>query len=322
MTLERPPVTGIAPAPASRTGPDSQHTPVRAIVLMICAMAGFAASDSFIKFAGATVPPGQVILVLGLGGTAVFASLAARRGMVLVGRHTRHWAILLRMLAEAVGTMGFVIALTLASLSTVSAILQAAPLVVTLGAAVLLRESVGWRRWGAVLVGFVGVLIMLQPDPDGINAGALMALVAVAALSVRDLMTRFVPPGVPNLVLATYGFVPLIPAGLVLLSVTGGAVLPGPGVAAALLGMIVSATCGYFALTLSLRLGAMAVVAPYRYTRLIFAFALGAAVFGDRLTPPILIGASLVAGAGIYTFYRENSLRRQARRTAPPTHPS
>jgi len=187
--------------------------------------------------------------------------------------------------------------------------LQAAPLAVTLGAGLILREPVGWRRWAAVLVGFVGVLIMLQPDGSGLNPGAMVALVAVVGLSCRDLVTRFVPPHLPNLVLATYGFVSLIPTGLILLVFSGGARVPDGATAGALLGMVCFATMAYFALTLSLRLGNMAVVAPFRYSRLIFAFALGAVLFGDVLTPAIFLGASLVAAAGLYTLYRERRVK-------------
>jgi len=297
-------------------------TSLRAIVLMIGAMAGFAVTDAFIKFATEFLPSGQIIAVLGLGGTVVFASLSLRRRLRLFGPDLWHWAILVRMTGEAAGTVGFVVALALTSLSAVSAVLQAAPLAVTLGAGLILGESVGWRRWAAVLVGFAGVLIMLQPDETGLNLGALVALVAVAGLSCRDLVTRFVPPHVPNLVLATYGFVSLIPTGLLLLAFSGGARVPDAATAGALAGMIVFATLSYFALTLSLRLGNLAAVAPFRYTRLIFAFALGVVVFGDAITTPILLGALLVAAAGLYTFYRENRLRRQVRRDLADRQPS
>jgi drug/metabolite transporter (DMT)-like permease len=282
---------------------------LRAILLMIAAMAGFAVADSFIKVATGTLPSGQIIATLGLGGTVVFAALSARRGLRLVGPDLWHWAIALRMLAEAVGTIGFVVALTLTTLSAVSAVLQAAPLAVTLGAGLILREPVGWRRWSAVGVGFIGVLIMLQPDGSGLNTGALLALISVVGLSCRDLITRFVPAHVPNLVLATYGFVSLIPTGLILLAFSGGARMPDLATAGVLAGMICFATASYFALTLSLRLGNMAMVAPFRYTRMIFAFALGAVVFGDVITPAIMLGGALVAGAGLYTFYREHRLR-------------
>ncbi|NCO22243.1 MAG: DMT family transporter [Rhodobacterales bacterium] len=296
--------------------PAAPAAPLRAILLMVAAMAGFAVADMFIKLATEDLPPGQILLTLGLGGTAVFATLSARRGFLLLGPDLWHPAILVRMVGEALGTMGFVLALTLTTLSTVSAVLQAAPLAVTLGAGLFLGEPVGWRRWLAVVVGFVGVLIMLQPDGSGLNHGALLALLSVIGLSARDLVTRRVPARIPSLILATYGFIALVPSGLILLGISGGARWPTAATTAALCGMIAVACLSSFALTLSLRAGNIAVVAPFRYTRLIFAFGLGAVVFDDRLTPAILLGASLVAGAGIYTFYREGRLRRLARRAA------
>ena len=282
---------------------------VRAILLMVGAMAGFAVADMFIKMSTAHAPPGQIIAILGLGGTTVFAALAMRKGQRLIGPDLRHWSILLRMAAESLGTIGFVVALSLTTLSAASAVMQATPLVVTLGAGLVLGEPVGWRRWGAVIVGFVGVLIMLQPGAEGMNWGALVALLAVVGLSARDLSTRFVPPHIPNLVLATYGFVSLMPIGLILLAFSGGGVVPTLPVLGMWVGMIGFATVAYFCLTLSLRLGNMAVVAPFRYSRLIFAFALGAVVFGDAITPAIVLGASLVVTAGMYTLYRERRVK-------------
>ncbi|WP_164512335.1 DMT family transporter [Oceaniglobus ichthyenteri] len=282
---------------------------MRAILLMVGSMAGFAFSDMFVKIATGYLPTGQIIATLGFGGTVVFSILSMRKGHRLIGPDFWHWSILFRMLAEVVGTIGFVVALSLTTLSEVSAVMQAAPLAVTLGAAVVLREPVGWRRWGAVLVGFCGVLIMLQPGAEGMNWGALVSLLAVVGLSSRDLVTRFVPNHVPNLVLATYGFVSLIPTGFILLMFSGGAVVPAAPVMAILFAMVCFASMAYFALTLSLRLGSMAVIAPFRYSRLIFAFALGAVVFGDALTPAIVFGALLVAAAGLYTLYRERRLK-------------
>ncbi|WP_226780586.1 DMT family transporter [Oceaniglobus trochenteri] len=308
--------TPLAPATPPPTPADPDTPPLRAIGLMVFSMAGFAVADMFIKLSSDLLPTGQIILILGLGGTLIFGGLSWRQGLALFGPDLFHPAILARMLAEVVGTLGFVTALTLTTLSMASAVSQATPLAVTLGAALLLKEPVGWRRWAAVLVGFGGVIIMLRPDGSGVNLGALSALVGVVGLSARDLVTRLVPARVPNLLVSTYGFLSLVPTGIVLLAISGGARMPEPVTLAMLGGMLLCATVAYFALTTSLRLGSMAVVAPFRYSRLIFAFGLGALVFGDRLTPSILTGATLIAGAGIYTFYREDRARRRARGAA------
>lgn len=287
-----------------------QDNPTRAIVLMVVSMAGFAMADMFVKLATERLPSGTIVLAMGLGGAVVFALLSIRRGIPLVTRDLLHPPILVRMGAEMVGMISVIFALRWTTLSTASAVMQATPLAVTLGAAVVLHETVGWRRWAAVSVGFVGVLVMLRPDGSGLNAGALMALVAVVGLSVRDLWTRLVPAHVPNLAISTYGFGALVPAGLVMMALEGPHAWPDGETWLLLGAMICAATASYFALTAALRLGDMATVASFRYSRLIFAFALGMVVFGEVLTPQVLLGSALVATSGLYTLAREKRLHR------------
>ena len=120
---------------------------LRGIVLMIASMAGFAAEDMFIKWAAADLPTGQILLMIGIVGGAVFAGMARAQGQRTFVPSALHPAVVGRNLGEMVGTFGFVTALTLAPLSTVSAVAQAMPLAVTMGAALFLGETVGWRRW-------------------------------------------------------------------------------------------------------------------------------------------------------------------------------
>ena len=137
---------------------------IRASLLMVATMAGFAVEDLLIKQLAATLPVGQILVILGLGGTVFFAlvSISLRQPIwssVLLSR-----PVLLRNGAEMVSTMAGVTALTLIPLSMASSILQAAPILVTLGAAVVLREKVGWRRWSAILVGIFGVMLIIRPQ--------------------------------------------------------------------------------------------------------------------------------------------------------------
>ncbi|WP_255509500.1 DMT family transporter [Oceaniovalibus sp. ACAM 378] len=286
------------------------NAPLRAILLMTLGMAGFAASDTFVKLSTGLVPAGQIVAIMGTGGALIFGVLARLRGVRLFSRDILHPAILLRTVAEATGTLGFVLALQMTTLSVASAVIQANPLVVTLGAAVLLREPVGWRRWAAIMVGFVGVMVMLKPDSSGVNSGALMALVSVVGLSTRDLATRSVPARVPTVALAAYGFAILVPAGIVVMAIGDGPRAIDGQSLLLLLGMIVFGSAAYMAMTASIRLGDLSAVAPFRYTRLIFAFTLGAVVFGERQSMSTLIGAAVVAAAGLYTLWRETRVRR------------
>ncbi|MDH3265302.1 MAG: DMT family transporter, partial [Paracoccaceae bacterium] len=220
--------------------------------------------------------------------------------------------VLVRNSAEFFGTIGFVTALSLIPISTASVILQASPLVVTIGAALFLAERVGWRRWTAILVGLAGVIVILRPGMAGFDANALWAVLGVIGLSLRDLSTRRVPPEVTTLQLSAWAFAAVALAGLVL-SLGPGApkAMPSPQTLAELAFGLGFGLVGYALLTVAVRMGDLSVVAPFRYTRIIFALALGLLLFGERPDTPMLIGAALIVGSGLYTLLREARLRRR-----------
>jgi len=166
---------------------------LRGSILMVLSMAGFALEDMFIKRLAGNLAVGQIIMLLGLGGALVFGALTTAQGRRLWSRDLLSRPVLLRNGGEIVGTFGFVLAIALTPLSSASAILQATPLVVTLGAALFLGEAVGWRRWSAILVGFCGVLLVIRPGFAGFEPASLFAVLSVIGLAIRDLATRAVP---------------------------------------------------------------------------------------------------------------------------------
>lgn len=283
----------------------------RGILLMVMSMAGFAIEDMCIKLAAADLPTGQILLILGLTGTVLFAALGRLQGAPsLIDRQVWHGAVVARNIGEIVGTAGFVTAIALAQLTTATAVFQALPLAVTLGAALFLGEAVGWRRWTAIIVGFLGVLLIIRPGLDGFEPNALWSVLAVAGLAVRDIATRKVPARVHTLQLAGWGLIAVTLLGAGLLAVTGGAVWPSP-TTALLIG--IAATVGFFAywaLTAATRMADVGATTPFRYTRLVFAMIIGALVFNE--TPDLLtwLGAGLIVGSGLYTLARERRLRR------------
>ncbi len=285
---------------------------IRGILLMVGAMFGFALEDMFIKFVSVGMPTSQILLLLGLGGTAIFAVWARARGADLLAPALFTRAMWLRNLGEVSGTVCFVTAITLVPLSTASAILQATPLAVTLGAALFLGAPVGWRRWTAILAGFAGVLLVVRPGVDAFDPASLFAVAAVFGLAMRDLCTRVAPPAVSSLTLSAYGFGMVMVAGLVLLPFGAGPVMPGPAAALWLGGALIVGVLGYYAITAAMRVGEVAVVTPFRYTRLIFAIAIGMAVFGERPDALTLAGAAIIIASGLYTILREQRLRRAA----------
>jgi len=282
---------------------------LRGILLMIAAMGGFALEDMFIKQVSGTIAASQILAIIGAGGALIFTLWARVRGDRLFAPAMFTRAMAVRNVGEVFGTVCFITAITLAPLSTVSAILQATPLAVTLGAAVFLAEPVGWRRWTAILVGFAGVLMVVQPGMAGFKPEALFAVGAVIGLAARDLGTRVAPAAVSSATLSAWGFGMVAMAGLVLIPFAGPPVMPDADAAWRLAAAVLCGVAGYYAITAAMRVGDVAVVTPFRYSRLLFALVIGMAVFGERPNPLTLAGAGIIIGSGLYTLWRE---RRRA----------
>ena len=298
----------------SASAPDTDNR--RGIALMLLAMAAFALEDAAIKAMSDAYSTAQVILVLGVGGAAVFWVLAVRAGASPIHRRALHPTVLIRCAAEAVAGFLFIRALALAPLATASAILQAAPLALVAGGALILGERVGWRRWSAVGAGFVGVLLILAPWSAGFDPALLLAVGATFALAARDIVTRMVPRDIHSLQLSTWGYLALIPGGLVYLAL-GDAWRAVPAADLPLLAVLIFlGVVGYYAVTVSMRVGEVSVVAPFRYARLVFAAVLGIALFGEHPAPLAWAGATLVIGSGLYAMVREG--RRPASAVMPP----
>lgn len=280
-------------------------------------MAAFAIEDLFLKRAAMALPPGQVIAMTGLAGALVFWLIALSKGQPILTRRALRGAPLVRMLSEAGASILYVTALALIPLSVNSALLQASPLVVTMGAALFLGESVGWRRWTAITVGFLGVLIVLQPWGAGFQAAGLLTVLSVFILASRDLATRAMPADIGTFQLTTWAYLALVPAGLLLMALMGEA--PAPVDANRWIDLslaLISGLFGYYGVTAAMRLGEISVVAPFRYSRLVFALLLAAVFLAERPGPATLLGAALIIGSGLYTFARERQRAAQAQRAA------
>ena len=286
---------------------------LRAIALMVLSMAGFAIEDMLIKIIALEMPTGQFLILIGAGGALIFTAMSRRQGQAVLSADFLRPSIIIRNLGEVIGTLGFVTALVLTPLSSASAILQATPLAVTLGAALFLGEAVGWRRWSAILIGFCGVIAVIRPGLDGFEPASLFAVLGVIGLATRDVATRAAPARISSAVLSAHGFAMLVPAGALLLCISGGATAPsalGYGLLLAALAIGVSA---YYALTVAMRLGDVAVVTPFRYVRLVFALAIGVTVFNEQPDAWTLIGAAIIILSGLYTVFRERQLSQKSR---------
>jgi len=277
---------------------------------MVAAMAGFALEDVLFKQLAVTLPVGQLLALVGIGGGCIFSVAARLAGRPVFSRELLLRPVLLRNLCEAVGSGFFVSALALSTLSGVSAILQATPLAVTLGAAVGLREMVGWRRWTAIGIGFVGVLLIVQPGMRGFEPASLFAVATVILLAIRDLSSRAVPASIPSAQIAAWGFLSIVPAGLFMLLTTGTMpVMLGHTDFVRLAAIFVVGGIGYYSLIAATRTGEVSAVVPFRYTRLVFALVLGRLVFGEHPDAMMITGAALIVATGLYTVWRSAARR-------------
>jgi len=290
-------------APAARV-PATAADNLRGAALMVAAMAAFAVEDMFLKAAAATLPVGVVLMLFGAGGALGFAVLVRGRSEPLWHPAMASRGVILRAVSEVTGRLGYTLAIVLTPLSSATAILQATPLVVVAGAAIFFGERVGWRRWSAVLVGFAGVLVILQPAPGSFVPASILAVIGMAGFAGRDLATRAAPRGLSNHQLGLCGFVVLVPTGAALWAWTGGAVPPDPRAFGFLAAGTVIGIAAYAGLTAAIRVGDVSVVTPFRYSRLLFGVGLGVVAFGESLSPATLLGSAMVLAAGLYSLAR------------------
>lgn len=273
---------------------------LRGSLFMTVSMAGFAAEDACIKAAAGAVPLGQILIWMGLCGVAFFGLQARAAGHPAFPLALRSRTMAVRSAFELAGRLFYALAIALTPLTSTSAILQATPLVVVPAAAMLFGERISTTRWVLIGLGFLGVLAILRPGPDGFGALSLLALAGMLGFAGRDLATRAAPPALSNAQLGVAGFTVLAVAGGLILSVTGGARLPASLTEAALLaGAAVFGIFGYALLTRAMRTGEVSAVTPFRYTRLVFAMALGMLVFGERPGAATLFGAALIVATGV-----------------------
>ena len=289
----------------------------RGALFMVLSMAAFVANDTLIKLVLADVPLFPSIFMRGVVATVLLLLLARFKDVLRPSLSMRNWRlVLLRMAAEVGGTLCFLTALANMPIANIMAVLQAAPLAVTLAAALFLRESVGWRRYSAIAIGFIGVLIIIQPGSDGFSIYALWAVATVGFIVLRDLVTRQMPTDIPSI------FVALITS-VGITSVGGlGAIFQPAGVVD--FGTLVLCACAagfivmaYLFSVEAMRHGEIGFVSPFRYTGLLWAIILGWLVFSDVPTKPMLLGSLIVIATGAYTFYRERAVRRRAAAMRP-----
>lgn len=272
---------------------------------MVAAMACFAIEDAFIKTASATMPLAQILILFGLGGAVVFAILARMKGEVLYSSDVLSRPMRIRAGFEIVGRLFYGLAIALTPLSSATVILQAAPLVVVAGAALVFGEKVGWRRWTAIFMGMTGVVIILQPGADSFSWLSILAVLGMVGFAGRDLASRAAPASLSARVLGVYGFLAIAVAGTLYAPFERVAfVIPQGEAIWALIGAILSGVMAYQSLMIAMRTGEVSAVTPFRYTRLLFGIGLGVVIFGETLGLLTLVGSGLIVVSGLFILWR------------------
>jgi S-adenosylmethionine uptake transporter len=284
----------------------------RGALLMVGSMAAYRVNDTCMKLLSDELPLAQATALRGVLATLLLFALARGAGQLRL-RWTRQdgGLVLLRTACEIGAVFFFLTALFNMPIANATAILQALPFTMTIAGALVLGERVGWRRMTAIILGFAGVLLIVRPGTEGFTIYSLHALAAVACITVRDLSVRRMSGAMPSLTVAALGSL-----GVTL--VYGGASVAGPwapvtpGAAGLLAAAALALLTAYALGVAAMRVGELAVVAPFRYAGLLAALVLGLVVFGEWPDALTLAGAGLVVATGLYMLYREQRLARAA----------
>lgn len=188
------------------------------------------------------------------------------------------------------GRLFYILAVALIPLSTATVIWQATPLVLVAGAALIFGERVGWRRWLAITIGLVGVIVIVQPGEAGLSALSLLVIIVMLGFAGRDLSSRMALPLINITQLGLYGFLSVVIAGFLYSAWEGTSfAVVDPRCATLLFGAVMAGGLAYVCLMKTMRMGDVSAVTSFRYTRLLFGIAMGVLFFGERLSVSMLI---------------------------------
>lgn len=278
---------------------------------MLASLACFVVNDAIVKYLGQSLGGGQTIFLRGVFALVMLVAVARAFGLAPSFSGLKNPRVIARSLVEAVASTAYLTSLFHLPLANATAINMATPLVLTLFAVWLLRERVSTGRWLAVIAGFTGVLLVVQPAAANFNAYALLCVTGMLFYACRDFMTRSIPAGIPTIVVA-------IASSISLTALSGGVASLQEWKPLALHHLLWLAAAGacvsgaFYLLILSMREGEMSVIAPFRYAALLFALILGYFVWGDIPNAMAWCGIALLVTAGVYVLHSERVRRRDA----------
>jgi drug/metabolite transporter (DMT)-like permease len=272
---------------------------------MILAMVLFALEDTFLKFLLQAMPVGQVLIVHGIGGVIVFGIILRGLGQPMFVCDVFSMPMRIRLFFELMGRVCYTAALALVPISAATAILQANPIVVVASAAILFGEKIGPRRWFAIALGLLGVMIIIRPTSDNFTIYSVLAVLGMFGFAGRDLASRAAPSTISTALLGFYGFVTVVIAGAIFAITQGGAfVVMDYAMFGGVAGSVASGVAAYAALMKAMRTGDVSAVTPFRYTRIVFGLGCGVIFFNETLDGYMIFGSALVVLSGLFILRR------------------
>jgi len=298
----------LAQIEAARSG----RRNLKGIAAMVAATALFTCGDAAMKLVSSSLPTGETVFVRGVSTVTIVTIAAFWTGAIYRLRDALVRAMGWRSVGDVGSALFFQAALARMPFADLMGILQMTPLSLTAASALFLGEHVGWRRWTAVAAGFVGALLVIKPGSSTFNAWALLGVLSVLCGALRDVSTRRLDVALSPLLIMMLSQLVVASAGLACLLFETWKV-PSVSELFVLLFASLFSLVGHLCVIYSLRSGEMAAVAPFRYAGIVWAILLGFLIWRELPDTLSLGGIAILVSAGLYTFYREQQLRRRAR---------
>jgi drug/metabolite transporter (DMT)-like permease len=284
---------------------------LKGIAAMVAATALFTCGDAAMKLVSTSLATGETVFLRGVSTVTIVTIAAFWTEAIYRLRDALVRAMGWRSVGDVGSALFFQAALARMPFADLMGILQTTPLSLTAASALFLGEQVGWRRWTAVATGFGGALLVIKPGSSAFNAWALLGVLSVLCGTLRDVSTRRLDVALSPLLIMMLSQVVVASAGLLCLVFEAWKV-PSVGELFALVFASVFSLLGHLCVIYSLRSGEMAAVAPFRYAGIVWAILLGFLIWKELPDTLSLGGISILVSAGLYTFYREQQLRRRA----------
>lgn len=269
------------------------------------AMSMITTNDAIVKHLTQAFGIGQIMFIRGILVCAIFSVVLTATKSPIFSRHAFHRWNMVRALLELFATLTFLSGLSMLSLAVASTLAFSSPIILAVLAAVFLRERVGWLRWSMIFAGFVGVLMIANPFADNTSWAVILPILCAVFVALRDLAIRYVPVEISSLQIAfTNGWIVMLGGGL--LSYYQGWSSVEVSWYGWFAGLAIAISCGYLFNVVGTRLGELSFIAPFKYTSVLLAIAIGYIVWGDAPTLLMLGGAGIIVLSGIVLMLGEN----------------